>query len=90
MEEPDQVIERADEPAAGVRVHPHQVVHLQEAFLRALHLRAVQNETLLKCIVISIERLNPERSQRSEWVFNALLESHRKGNEPERGNIVTL
>lgn len=39
VEEFDQVIERADEPAARVRVRPHQLVRLLETLLTALHLK---------------------------------------------------
>ena len=39
VEDSDQVIERTQEPAAGVFVHLHQVVHLEQTLLRALHLR---------------------------------------------------
>lgn len=38
VEDSDQMIERADEPAAGVRVLLHQVIHLQKSLLCALHL----------------------------------------------------
>lgn len=40
VEDPQQVVEGADEPAAAVRERPHQLVGLQEAFLCALHLGA--------------------------------------------------
>lgn len=38
VEESDQVIERTKETAAGVFVPLHQVIHLEETFLCALHL----------------------------------------------------
>lgn len=38
MEDSDQVIEGAEEPAAGVFVGLHQGVHALQTFLRALHL----------------------------------------------------
>lgn len=43
VEEPDQVIERAEEPAARVCVHPHQLIHMLETFFCALHLRHKYN-----------------------------------------------
>lgn len=39
VEDSDQVIEWADEPAAAVREHLHQLIDLQETFFCALHLR---------------------------------------------------
>lgn len=38
VEESDKMIERTEEPAAGVCVRLHQLIHLEETFLCALHL----------------------------------------------------
>lgn len=43
VEESDQVIEWAEEPAAGVFVRLHQFIHIQETFLCAPHLRHKYN-----------------------------------------------
>lgn len=39
VEDSEQVVKGADEPAAAVREHLHQLLGLQEAFFCALHLR---------------------------------------------------
>lgn len=41
VEKSHQMIERANEPAAGVQVCPHQLICLLETFFAALHLKNI-------------------------------------------------